>query len=347
MKKIALLVSNEQNKKLMTDMLNDRYEILASAPEDSLSKQFDLAIVDGVSLDLLQVKIKLLKYESNPVFLPFLFITTRQDIGYTTRYLWKVIDDIIVTPIEKIELLARIEMLLMTRRYSVEIKNRLEEMEILAHAIGHDLRAPLRTIETFASYLKQDCYELLSDTHKDYLERILRAITKMNDMQDTIHTFMTVGCKGIVKQTLSLKYLVRAVLEENDIILDKTGATVTVLQDIQFSTDEKLIKIILKNLIENGVKFVESGKKPFIEINGLRRGEYTIIEVSDNGIGIPDTKIDEIFKPFYRLHADKEYPGTGLGLTIVKKCVDMLAGSIKVVSKDSGTTFILEFLERR
>lgn len=346
MEKIALFLKAESNLQLLVNELQNRYQLLIPDSEKDLWEDFDLAIIDGYFVNLLDKRIALLRHEVRPLFLPFLFITGKKDIGYATRFLWKVIDEIIFVPIEKVELQARIEILLRARRYSVQIKNRLEDMEILAHAIGHDLKAPLRSIETFTSYIKQDCSERLTDTHKDYIDRILKAIKRMSEIQDAIYTYMSAGCKGIVKESLSLENVVKNVLDEIQGDIQKREASVKVIKNIQFVSDIMLMKLILKNLIENALKFVERDRSPIVEISGYKKGDYVVIEVSDNGIGIPEDRREEIFKPFFRLHSDKTYPGTGLGLSIVKKCVDMLAGSIKVRSKKGGTTFVLDFLEK-
>ncbi len=168
------------------------------------------------------------RYEEEPLFLPFLLITTREDIGYATKHLWKVVDELIFMPIEKIELQARIEILLRARRYSIQIKNRLEELELFSHALGHDLKAPLRSIKNFLAYLKDESYENFSEKGKEYFQRIVRASERMDAIQDSLFIFMRTGTKGVIKEKISLNELLISIFEEMKPLIEKKGAKIKV-----------------------------------------------------------------------------------------------------------------------
>ena len=119
MARILLLMEHRQNRRLLAETLEPRHQILTPNPE-ALQDEFDLGIVDGVTLDRLRMQIQARKEAARPAFLPFLLVTPRQDVGQATRHLWKTIDELIITPIEKAELQARVEVLLQTRRLSLE-----------------------------------------------------------------------------------------------------------------------------------------------------------------------------------------------------------------------------------
>src|SRR5690349_5309443 len=119
MNRILLLVEHLRNRVLLREWLGARYEIVEIVPPTELPAKFDMAIIDGVVLDRLWKDIYQCKLEEQPVYMPILFLTNRKDVRMITRHLWKSIDDIIWTPIEKHELLARVEVLLRARRLSL------------------------------------------------------------------------------------------------------------------------------------------------------------------------------------------------------------------------------------
>lgn len=344
MERIILIIKNARNERLIKTELERRYNVITIKEKDGFEQSFDMGIVDGSMLDEFNQRIFLKRHEQEPLFLPFLLVTTKKDIGYVTRHLWKVVDELIFSPIEKIELQARIEILLRARRYSIQIKNRLEEIETFSHAIGHDLKAPLRAIRAFSSYIRDDCIAQIPERCRDYLNRILAASERMELMQDAIFTFMNAGCRGVVKERVSLDNLITSILEEFNKEIGKTRALININCSMELITDRTLLRLILRNLIENAITYVNEGQKPEIDISCHKSEGYVIIEVRDNGIGIPEDKRNEIFKPFVRLHSIEKYPGTGLGLSIVKKCVELLKGSVGVrANKERGSTFWLRF----
>ncbi len=120
MTKILLLMEQHQNRRLLAEMLTPRYEVLIPSSDAALQDEFDLGIVDGVVLERLWTQIQTRKEAARPAFLPFLLVTARREVGQATHHLWKTIDELIISPIEKVELQARVEILLRARRLSLE-----------------------------------------------------------------------------------------------------------------------------------------------------------------------------------------------------------------------------------
>jgi len=121
--KIGILISNKTNKELLIDWIGRKYEIIEIKRDSDLYEELDLIVIDGLNMKKYREKIKNKKSAESPVFLPVLFITNREDVKYITNQLWIVVDEIILTPIEKVELAARIEILLRTRRLSIMCQN--------------------------------------------------------------------------------------------------------------------------------------------------------------------------------------------------------------------------------
>ncbi len=120
MSQILLLLDNKKNRRLLSESLARRYEVILPKNDDALQGGFDLCILDGPALDRLWEQIQARKNTVMAQFLPFLLVTPRKDVKMATRFLWKVVDELIISPIEKIELQARVENLLKARRLSLE-----------------------------------------------------------------------------------------------------------------------------------------------------------------------------------------------------------------------------------
>jgi serine phosphatase RsbU (regulator of sigma subunit) len=120
MSRILLLLAHRENRRLLADWLATRYQVLLPESEQALEEPFDLCIIDGPALDRLRKWVQAFKKAAHPGFLPFLLVTHRQGVGMATRHLWESVDELIVSPIEKAELQARVEILLRARQLSLQ-----------------------------------------------------------------------------------------------------------------------------------------------------------------------------------------------------------------------------------
>jgi CheY-like chemotaxis protein len=144
MKRVLLLLDHKTNRALLSDWLKQHYEVVIPDNGTSLVVPFDLCLIDGPTLDRLWQEVRLRKAEEAPTFLPVVLITSQREAELLTRHLWKTVDELIRVPIEKLELQARVEILLRTRQLSQELKLRNEDLESFFYAMTHDVRAPLR-----------------------------------------------------------------------------------------------------------------------------------------------------------------------------------------------------------
>ena len=136
MNRILLLVQNKQNRRLLSEWLAIRYQVISpdlevakQEPDFLLAPSFDLCIICGRSLDQFWESVQRIRELQQPVFLPFLLITSGADVRMVTRHLWQTIDDLITKPIEKVELQARVEILLRSRQYSQNLKAANQELQ--------------------------------------------------------------------------------------------------------------------------------------------------------------------------------------------------------------------------
>jgi PAS domain S-box-containing protein len=208
-----------------------------------------------------------------------------------------------------------------------ELKRSNEDLEQFAYVASHDLQQPLRMVSSFVTLLAKR-YEGRLDADAD--EFIKFAVDGANRMQQLIKDLLDysrVGTRGKVFQPFSLQGALEVALANLKIVIRETGAQITSDPLPVISGDELQFVQLFQNLIDNGIKF-RTDQTPRIHISATWRDHYWEFTLSDNGIGINPQQKDRIFLIFQRLHTDKKYPGTGIGLAICKKIVERHGGKI-------------------
>lgn len=345
MNRLLVMLSNRANLRLLEEALADRYAVVELDEEryrGSL-RACDLIVVDGVMLERYMDAILQAKQDALPTFLPVLLITSRQNVGLATRNLWKSIDEVILTPIQRVELQARVEVMLRARRLSLELYQRNQDMEAFVHAVTHELRAPLRAMEGFAQAVIEDSGVPPDSETADYLKRIADAAQEMKNVLGSLLTFARLG-REVEIHSVWLKPLIDDCLRE--LAQEVASANARIECDLQCETveaDPLLLKLVMKNLVSNALKFRNKHRAVYINIRAYVRGEFCRIEVQDNGIGMAEEDVKRVFAPFVRLHGVEEYPGVGLGLSIVKKAVTAMNGRYGAASRaGEGSVFWVE-----
>lgn len=215
-----------------------------------------------------------------------------------------------------------------------------EELSQYAYAVSHDLKGPLRAIRNYAEFLHEDLADTLTGDQKKYIEGLKTAVDQGDNLINDLLNLSRIDRVALEIETAD----VPGVIAEVRSLLD-LPAEVKITVDAQwpdFSVDRTLFKQILQNLISNGVKFNERNPKR-IEIGcQAAPGDSIDIFVRDNGIGIELQYQEQIFRIFQRLHTDRAYEGTGIGLAIVQKAANKLGGSVRLESEPGkGSTFTL------
>src|SRR5581483_4525008 len=189
------------------------------------------------------------KQEEEPVLFPVLLVTARQNIGVFTGPLFKLVDEVVLTPVEKVELIARVEMLLRARRLSLELRLRKDDVEAFIHAMTHDLRAPLRTVTGFAEAMAEDQSSRLDAAGKHQLDRIQAAVRQMWELIESLVEFSRIGRKAIRLKNIDLGELVRVCVEGMASEIEGQQAAVEIKGELgQVEADPALLKIAIYNL---------------------------------------------------------------------------------------------------
>jgi signal transduction histidine kinase len=222
---------------------------------------------------------------------------------------------------------------------TAELRRMIEEMEAFSYSVSHDLRSPLRSLAGYAQVLQEDHAEELSPTARSYLERIRRAAERMDRLTQDVLAYTRVTQCEMTIEPLNLDEVLDDVLDQypelaappNRIRIHRPLGHV-------LGPVPSLIPGF-SNLLGNAVKFVPPDRHPEIDVQAVAEGEWRQVSIRDNGIGIEAAHQQRIFRMFERV-ADKELPGTGIGLAIAKKAVERMGGTIGVRSSfGSGAEF--------
>jgi len=220
------------------------------------------------------------------------------------------------------------------------LKQSNEELENYTYAVSHDLKAPLRTIKSFGSFLLEDYKNKLDETGQDYLNRMVKASSHMDAMIEDLLVLSRVGRQFTEIEKVDLNKLLKEILADLEATIKERNAEVVVDKLPNLSVHRVWKRQLFMNLISNALKFNES-KTPKIEVLYEERENDHLFKVRDNGIGIEEKYLDRIFNLFERAPTEKKYEGTGAGLAICKKIVEQHGGKIWVESTPGkGSTFL-------
>jgi len=233
--------------------------------------------------------------------------------------------------------------LALTTRQKKELKEVNQELDSFVYTASHDLRAPLRGIASFATFLEEDYKSKLDQAGKEYIDEIRKGATKMSALIDDLLQLSRISRIKNPYEDVNVKELLDSVLERikydiqaNKVQL-KVGESLPVIR-----CDRIKIAEVFLNLINNAIKFSSKNNKenPRVDVGYIDEGEFHKFFVKDNGIGIDPKYHGQVFGLFKRLHTDKEYEGTGAGLSIVKRVIDDHQGRIWIESEvGHGATF--------
>ncbi|MCQ8893526.1 MAG: ATP-binding protein [Methanolinea sp.] len=222
-------------------------------------------------------------------------------------------------------------------RQIVEVNRNLESF---TYSVSHDLRAPLRAISGYSSILLSELGDL-PPREKRHLEQIQRNSNEMGELIDDLLTFARLGGQALKKKALDPAEVVREVLEDFRGEIQKRNVGVRVHGMPACSADRGLLRQVYYNLVANAIKFSRSRERPLVEIGALSQGGIPVYYVRDNGIGFDMRYSPKLFRVFERICDTEEYEGTGVGLAIVKRIVEMHGGRVWAESEpDKGATFL-------
>ena len=227
-------------------------------------------------------------------------------------------------------------------RRAKELGRSNAELEQFASIASHDLKEPLRKMQTLTELLARKEGERLSDEGRDYMARIDAAGDRMQSLIDDLLRFSRVATQGQPFEPVDLTDVANKAVFDLEAPIEESGATVEVDDLPTVAADPLQMRQLLQNLISNAIKFRREGVPPEIRVEGQTRGRFAELSVADNGIGFEPKYNARIFRVFERLHGRGSYPGTGIGLALCRKIVDRHGGTITAGSvPGEGSTFTI------
>ena len=227
---------------------------------------------------------------------------------------------------------------------TAELNAKSRELETFAYSVAHDLKAPLRGIDGYSRILLEEYTGSLDSEGLRFLKTIQNSTDEMNQLIDDLLAYSRLERRELTTDRVELAPIVNSLVEEKrrettersiDFVIDINGATAL--------ADSSGLAQSLRNYLDNAIKFTRKVAEPRIEVGSKENAESCVLWVRDNGIGFDMKHHDQIFNIFQRLNVTHDYPGTGIGLAIVRKAMERMGGRAWAESKPGhGATFYLE-----
>ena len=217
------------------------------------------------------------------------------------------------------------------------------QLQLFTDAVSHDLRAPLRAIESFSRRLAERAGERLDDEEREHLQRIRQAAKRMTGLLDALNELSHATRTELRSSRVDLSLLAEWVGAELQDADPARAAQVRIQPGLTCWGDERLLKVMLAQLLDNAWKFTDPAQPVRIEVDGAVDGNRLRVTVRDHGTGFDMRYVHKLFEPFQRLHGPDQGGGHGLGLTVAQRIVQRHGGAIHAQSHvGEGAAFTLD-----
>jgi len=236
-----------------------------------------------------------------------------------------------------------------------ELEHAARELDSFSHSVSHDLRAPLRVIDGFATIVLEDYGDRgkpLDDLGRDHLRRIVAASQRMNTMIDTLLNLSRMTSRELARERVDLSQIARELVDDLRAQDASRAVEFVVAAGLKADGDPTLLRLVLQNLLGNAYKFSARNRGARIECGCRDDGTKRVYFVRDNGAGFDMRFAEKMFGLFQRLHSANEFPGTGVGLATVQKIVRRHGGrvwaeAIPAPAEGHGATFYFTLWESK
>ncbi|HAR49401.1 MAG TPA: PAS domain-containing sensor histidine kinase [Smithella sp.] len=342
-----LRLSNKQVETLLgfnAEEIHDRHVTEWFAPEyrDAILKAIDEVMENGQS----SIEAPLLAKDGHQI--PFFLTGAKFEVDDQSYFMGIGMDLTERKQAEKELEKYRQHLEELVRERTIKLEASNKELEAFSYSASHDLRAPLRSIEGFSQALLEDYRDKLDIQGKDYLTRIKTATRRMADLIEDMLQLSRITRMEMNIEKVNLSLLARSVINELQKSQPQRHVEIRIADSLEDTADLRLMRIVLNNLLGNAWKFTERQAKAKIEF-GLLKSEVgeKVYFIRDNGAGFDMAYSDKLFAPFQRLHADDEFPGTGIGLATVRRIVNRHGGKVWAEGEiDKGATFYFSLNEK-
>ena len=307
-------------------------------PPDLVLSAVMMPVLDGVEL--------LRALRADPVLceIPVMLLSARAAEESLLEGIETGADDYLVKPFSARELLARVrthlEMARRRRRWTQELESANAELEAFSYSVAHDLRAPLRAIDGFAALLSESTKGRLDAEELDALTRVRAAAQRMSCLIDALLSLSRINRAPLQRGRVDLTGLARTAIAELRERERERAVEVTIADGLVAEADPQLTAVVVANLIGNAWKYTAKRARARITVGSRREAGATVFSVEDDGVGFDPAYAGKLFSPFQRLHSEREFPGTGIGLATVHRIVTRHGGRVWAeAARDRGASF--------
>lgn len=241
--------------------------------------------------------------------------------------LLRALADTTAVALENIQVYAELEQRVADRTAELQAANK--ELEAFSYAVSHDLRAPLRHIDGYAQMLREDSEDALDEKGKTHLERIHRATGRMNELIEDLLALSRNTLVPVNREEVNLSELALEIMAQLQAGAPHREIDLIIAPALSVCGDARLLRVVMENLLSNAWKFTSQSLNARIEVGSMTTAEgQTAYYVCDNGAGFEMAYAGNLFGVFQRLHSEKEFPGTGVGLATVQRIVHKHGGRI-------------------
>ncbi|OGB25510.1 MAG: hypothetical protein A3I66_16140 [Burkholderiales bacterium RIFCSPLOWO2_02_FULL_57_36] len=219
-----------------------------------------------------------------------------------------------------------------------------KELEAFSYLVSHDLKAPLRGIDGYSQLLEEDFHEALGEEGRTFVHSIRRGTAQMHELIEDLLAYSRLERRSVENAALDLPACIQSVMQGYAQEIAEHGVVLNInVPELTVHADRDGLAIVLRNMIDNALKFSRAARPPTVEIGARAEANKVILWVRDNGIGFNMKFHDRIFDIFNRLQRAEDYPGTGVGLALVRKAMQRMGGRVWADSTPGqGATFFLE-----
>ncbi len=221
-----------------------------------------------------------------------------------------------------------------------ELERANTELEQFAYITSHDLQEPLRMIASYVQLLERRYKDKLDKNADDFIKFIVEGVNRMQQLIKALLDYSRIGRSAGEFKLINTLEIVKKVIDNVSYLIQKKNGKIIYDKLPDFWGNEILMEQVFQNLITNALIFSKKEVPPVITISYKKTSKGIVFSIKDNGIGIAKEYYEKIFELFKRLHTKDEYPGSGIGLSICKKIIELHNGKIWVESEPgAGSTF--------
>ena len=351
--RVLVVDDNADLREYITTLLSAAYDVSAAVDGLAALEAVRAKLPDIVVSDVMMPRldgfalVRELRADPATASLPVILLSARAGEDAAVEGLDMGADDYLVKPFSARELLARVRahvQLAQTRRaWIAELEAKNQELEAFAYSASHDLRAPLRAIDSFSQVLIEDLAGQLDDRAQGHLRRVRTAASRMSALIEDLLRLARVTRGELRRVPVNLSAVaqdIAAQLQERD---PARVVDVRIAERLVVDGDPGLLRTALENLLGNAWKYSSRRDRALIEFGVSEREGKRAYFVRDNGVGFDPEHGEKLFRPFQRLHSDKDFEGTGIGLATVQRIIARHRGRVWAEGeRDRGATVFFQ-----